>query len=68
MFDADVINKRHYHDINVERIRPIKKICVFQVKDLKILGRVGRHISLNYFSGKKYNFVHFEMRKAFQNA
>ena len=30
-------------------IRPNKKICVFRVKGLKILGRVGTHIFLNYF-------------------
>ena len=32
---------------------------------LKILGRVGTHF---FFSGKKYNFMHFERRNAFQNA
>ena len=34
-------------------LRPNKKIRVFQVTGLKILGRVGTHIFLNYFfSGK----------------
>ena len=32
---------------------------------LKILGRLGTHI---FFSGKKYNFIHFERHFAFQNA
>ena len=36
---------------------PNKKISVFRVMGLKILGRVGTHI---FFSGKKYNFMHFE--------
>ena len=41
-------------------IRPNKKISVFRVTGLKILGRVGTD-NLNYlFSGKKYNFMHFE--------
>ena len=33
-------------------IRPNKKICVFRVTGLKILGRVGTHIFLIIFSGK----------------
>ena len=37
---------------------------------LKILGRVGTHIFLNYifFWKKIYNFMHFERHLAFQNA
>ena len=39
----------------------LKKISVFRVTGLKILGRVGTHIFLIiYFSGIKYNFMHFE--------
>ena len=48
---------------------PNKKISVFRVTGLKILGRVGTHILLIFFiSGKKYNFMHFERHFAFQNA
>ena len=43
-----------------------KKISVFWVKGLKILGRVGTHIL--FFLEKKYNFMHFERQNAFQNA
>ena len=51
------------------QVRPNKEISVFRVTGLKILGRVGIHIFLNsFFSGKKYNFMHFERRNAFQNA
>ena len=42
------------------------KISVFRVMDLKILGRVGTYIF--FFSGKKYDFMHFERHFAFQNA
>ena len=56
-----------------------KKISVFRVTGLKILGRVGIHKFFNnfFFSGKnillcilkgKYNFMHFERHFAFQNA
>ena len=46
-----------------------KKLSVFWVTGLKILGRIGTHIFFNYlFSGKKYNFMHFERHLAFQNA
>ena len=50
-------------------IRPNKKISVFRVTGLNSLGRVGTHIFFNYFlySGKKYNFMHFERHLAFQN-
>ena len=48
------------------RLRPYKKISMFQVTGLKILGRVGTHI-LCIFSGKKYNFIHFERHFTFQN-
>ena len=50
-------------------LRPNKK-NVFQLTGLKILGRVGMHIFyFNYFySGKIYNFMHFEKHFAFQNA
>ena len=38
------------------KIRPNKKICVFQVMSLKILSRVGTHIFfIIFFSGKKSN-------------
>ena len=51
-------------------LRPNKKIRVFRATGLKISGRVGAHIPFfNYFfSGKKYNFMHFERHFAFQNA
>ena len=48
------------HEISV--LRPNKKIVVFWVTGLKILGRVGRHIFFNFFSGKKCNFMHFEFK------
>ena len=44
-------------------------MCV--LTGLKILGRVGTHIFfflIIFFSGKKYNFMHFERHFAFQNA
>ena len=51
-------------------LKPNKKISVFQVTGLKNLGR---HVFLlifflMFFSGKKYNFMHFERHFAFQNA
>ena len=50
-------------------IRPNKKISVFRVTGLNILGREGTHIFLNYFfSGKKYIFMHWEWHFTFQNA
>ena len=42
------------------------EISVFRVTRLKILGRVSTNIFI--FSGKKYNFMHFERHFAFQNA
>ena len=42
-------------------LRPNKKLSVFQVTGLKILGRVGTHI----FFLEKYNFMHFERYFAF---
>ena len=44
------------------------KKSVFRVTGLKISGRVGTHIFFNYFFWKKYYFMHFERRNAFQNA
>ena len=44
-------------------IRPNKKISVFRLTGLKILGRVGSHI---FFQEKNY-FMHFERQNAFQN-
>ena len=41
---------------NVSELDQIRKISVFRVTDLKILGKVGTH----FFSGKIYNFMHFE--------
>ena len=39
----------------------IKKISAFRVTGLKILGRVGTHIFLNYlYIWKKYKFMYFE--------
>ena len=46
-------------------LRPNKKISVFRVTGLKILAHIFFFI---FFSGKKYNFVHFERHFAFQNA
>ena len=54
--------KRHW----VSRlIRPNKKLRVFRVIGLQILGRVGTHI---FVSRRKYNFMHFERHFAFQNS
>ena len=39
-----------------------------RIPGLKILGRVGTHIFYLFFSGNKYNFMHFEWYFAFQNA
>ena len=48
--------------------RPNKKISVFRVTGLKILGRVDTHkILLIFFLEKKYNLMHFEKHIAFQN-
>ena len=44
----------------------MKKISVFRVTGLKILGRVGTHIF--FLLEKFYDFMHFERRFAFQNA
>ena len=44
-------------------IEPIKKISVFWVSGLKIISRVGTHI---FFSGKKYNVMHFERHLPFK--
>ena len=47
----------------------IKKISVFRVMGLKILGRVGTHsFFIFFFFWKKYDFMHFERLFAFQNA
>ena len=46
-----------------------KKIIVFPVTGLIILGRVGTHFFLNFFSGKKiYNFMLFDRHFTLQNA
>ena len=45
-------------------VRPNKKISVFRVMGLKILGRVGTQI----FFLKTYNFMDHEKHFAFQNA
>ena len=45
---------------NHKSVRPNKKISVFRVKSLNILGRVDTHILFNYFfSGKKILFYAF---------
>ena len=47
------------------KVRPKKKkTSVFRVvMSLKIVGRVGKHIFVNYyFYWKKYNFIHFETK------
>ena len=52
--------------IPLKSLRPNKKIPVFRV--------TGPYLNLmkprifSGFSGKKYNFIHFERRNAFQNA
>ena len=51
------------HPYPMSLIRRNKKISVFLVKGLKILGRVGTH---RFFSGIKSNFMHFERQNAFQ--
>ena len=49
--------------------RPNKKISVFWVTALKILGRVGTYKFLVvFFLEKKYDFMHLERHFAFQNA
>ena len=45
---------------NGDILRLIKKISVLRVTGRKILVWVGTH---NFFSGKKYNFMHFELSK-----
>ena len=47
------------------QLRQIKTISVFLETSLKILDREGTHI---FFSGKKYNFMHFERHFAFRKA
>ena len=42
-----------------------KKISVFPVTGLKILGTLGTHI---FFLEKIYNFMHFEGKMPFKNA
>ena len=49
-------------------LRPNKKISVFRITGLKILGRVGTHILFNYLFSGKSNFMHFERHFAVQNA
>ena len=49
-------------------LRPNKKICVFQVTGLEILGRVGTLFFLLFFLEKNLNVMHFERHYAFQNA
>ena len=47
----------------------MKKNCVFRVTGLKILGWVGIHNYLIiFFSGKKYDFIHFERHFAILKA
>ena len=43
---------------------------MLRVTGLKILGSVGTHIffQLSFFSGIKYNFMHFQRLFPFQNA
>ena len=57
----------HYTTLDSTALGSNKKISVFQVIGLEILGRVGTHIFF-YFLGKKYNFMHFERHFAFQNS
>ena len=52
-----------------QQLGQIRKTSVFPETGLKSLGRVGTHIFFKYFfSGKLYNFMHFERHFAFQNA
>ena len=63
-FFASIIMKVY---INV--LRPNKKISVFRITGLEILGRVGTQIFIYlFFSGKKIIFMYFEGHFAFQNA
>ena len=48
------------------QLRPNKKISVFQVTGLKILGWVVTHIFFLFFC-LEYNFMHFEKHYTFQN-
>ena len=45
-----------------------KKISVFRVTGLNILGRVGTHIFLVFVFLEKHYFMHFERHFASQNA
>ena len=52
-------------------LRASKKLSVFRVRGLKILGRIGTHIPFFFFFffyRKNNNFMHFERHLAFQNA
>ena len=49
-------------------IRPNKKISVFRVTGLKIVGGVSTDFNFIFFFLKKYKFMHFERHFAFQNA
>ena len=51
------------------KVSPNKRVSVFRVTGLKILGKVGTHtfFILSFF-WKKYNFMHFERHFAFKNA
>ena len=55
--------------MSIKNARPNKnKVSVFRVPGLKILCRVGSQIFVMiFFSGKKYNFMHFEWYFALQN-
>ena len=48
-------------------VRRNKKISVFWVTGVKILGRVGTHIFFKKENSGKNNFMHFERHFAFQD-
>ena len=59
----------YFSTIFIDYLGQIKKIGVFRVTGLKILGRIGTHIFFNiFFSGFFFYFMHFERHFAFQNA
>ena len=60
-YPDEMMPKQSLHCLSKYLFRPNKKISVFRVTGLKILGRVGTHIFFNYFFfWKKNNFMHFE--------
>ena len=63
------LEKLPANDSQTKPLRSNKKISVFRETGLKIIGNVATHFfNYFYFSGKKYNFMHFGRHIAFQSA